>query len=187
MSDPAANKSGSLSDGDSPVPPINQVTLLFTLHPALLPSFCRRKGTFPGNESEGKKLHSNAIHSANDFSSSKRLPTSLHNLRTQIPQLSGGKLTNAPAHLTRHNLLENSTERGNPMNRKPVKAAHREKENNTCSSPTCFLHLRFALTNHRSFVYKVLTPIQLTQRPLPIKFVVLLSFDQKLKRWGTFV
>lgn len=73
------------------------------------------------------------------------------------------------------------------MNRKPVKAAHREKENNTCSSPTCFPHLRFALTNHRSFVYKVLTPIQLTQRPLPVKFVVLLSFDQKLKRWGTFV
>lgn len=33
----------------------NQVTLLFTLHPSLLPSFCRRKGTFPENESEGKK------------------------------------------------------------------------------------------------------------------------------------
>lgn len=112
--------------------------------------------------------------------------TSLHNLRTQIPQFSGGKLTKDPAHLTRHNLLENSTERGNPVNRKPVKAAHREKEN-TCSSPICFLHLRFALTNHRSFVYKVLVPIQLTQRPLPIKFVVLPSFDLKLKRWGTFL
>lgn len=97
----------------------NQVTLLFTLHPSLLPTFCRGKGTFPGNESEGKKLHSNAIHSDNDFSSSKRLPTSLHNLRTQIPQFSGDKLTNAPAHLTRHNLLENSTERGNPSQNCP--------------------------------------------------------------------
>lgn len=113
----------------------NQVTLLFTLHPSLLPSFCRRKGTFPGNESEGKKLHSNAIHSVNDFSSSKKTPNFLYIIfEHRFPNI---VVVMPLAHLTRHNLLENSTERGNPMNRKPVKAAQREKEN-TCSSPPVF-------------------------------------------------
>lgn len=125
----------------------NQATsLLFRHpHPLLLPSFCQRKD-FLGNESERKKT--SPQYTLPPISPvRKRLPISLYNLRTQIPQLSDGKLTNAPAHLTLNAVPKKFNRKGKKSYEQKTSQGcpQREKETNTCSSPPVFsyhdLHL----------------------------------------------
>lgn len=160
-----ATNRGSPSDGDFPVLPTKHPSSPTLFTQPCFHAFARAKRHSRGTKVKAKNL--TAIYSATS---------------SQISQFRGGKLL-MPL-LTLHytqakDLLEISTERGSPMNRKSVKANPQREKNTTCPSPPVFSAFDFALTNRISFVYKVLTPIQLTKKPILTKFVTLPQFDQK--------
>lgn len=145
----------------------NQATTLLFRHSPPTPASIllpEERDSSWGTKSERKKLHSNTLcHQFHQFKKDSQLLYIIFERR--FPNFVMASLLMPLLTLySSQNLLENSTERGSPMNRKPVKAAHKEKKKPTPALP----HL-FSPTSICTWKSQVLCLQSSHSSPLPIK------------------